>query len=151
MPTKLPIDTLIDLAEGRTDQAARRLGELLKAQASASDKLVMLRQYRDEYLGQLQARMAEGMSSSELRNFQLFIATLGGAIEQQRRLAMQAESRLEQGRTDWQSSKRRLGSFDTLANRIRQQQAIAAGRQEQREGDERSAQRLRLGSSVLAS
>jgi flagellar FliJ protein len=150
MPTRLPIDTLIDLAQDRTDQAARRLGELLRVQASAAEKLAMLRQYRDEYLGQLQDRMQAGMSASELRNYQQFIGTLGGAIEQQRRLADQAEARLTQGRTDWQASKRRLGSYDTLAERIRQQQAAAAGKREQRDGDERSALRLRLRPAVLA-
>ncbi len=108
-------------------------------------------QYRDEYLAQLNERMRTGLPASELRNFQLFVATLDGAIEQQRALARQAEARLAQGRSDWQDSRRRLGAFDTLAERSRSQQALAAGRQEQREGDERSATRFHLRTSAFAS
>ncbi|WBY00614.1 flagellar export protein FliJ [Ramlibacter tataouinensis] len=151
MSSKLPLDTLIELASERTDQAARRLAELLKAQAGAAEKLALLQQYRDEYLARLHERMRAGLPASELRNFQLFVATLDGAIEQQRALAQQAEARLAQGRSHWQDSRRRLGAFDTLAGRMRSQQALAAGRQEQREGDERSATRFQLRSSAFAS
>jgi flagellar FliJ protein len=150
MSKKLPLDTLIELASERTDQAARRLADLLKAQLSASGKLALLHQYRDEYLAQLHQRMQAGLPASELRNFQQFVVTLDGAIEQQRALAQQAEARLAQGRSDWQDNKRRLGAFDTLAGRMRSQQALAAGKQEQREGDERSATRFHLRSSVFA-
>ncbi len=150
MNRKLPLDTLIELASERCDRAALRLAELLKAQTGARERLSLLLQYRDEYVAQFHERMRGGLTCSQMRNYQLFVATLDGAIEQQRQLAREAAARLAEGRGDWQASKRRLGAFDTLAARARRNDAIAAGRQEQREGDERSIARLHLRSTAFA-
>jgi flagellar FliJ protein len=150
MTRKLPLDTLIDLASERTEQSARRLADLLKAQAGAAERLGVLLRYREEYLALMHERMCAGLSALQMRNFQQFVATLDGAIEQQRKLARQAETRLAEGRSDWQANKRRLGAFDTLAARARQEEALAEGRREQRESDERAATRFRQGSSAFA-
>ena len=142
MSKHLPLDTLIELAQNRTDEATRVLGKLQTAQTSAAGKLEMLLQYRQEYLDQLQVQMRAGVASAQLRNFQHFIGTLDAAIEQQRAVMLQANSRLAAGRTDWQHSKRRLTSFDTLADRVRQQALITLNKREQKENDERTSRRF---------
>ena len=76
MPNKLPLATLIELAQNKTDEATRRLGQLQTARTSAADKLEMLLQYRQEYLDQLQVQMGAGVPSAQLRNYRNFIATL---------------------------------------------------------------------------
>lgn len=150
MSEKLPLATLIELAQTKTDEAMRRLGQLQNAQTSASAKLEMLMQYRQEYLEQFNGQIQDGLTASQVRNFQNFIGTLDGAIEQQRALTLQADTRLGQGRTDWQSSKRRLTSFGTLADRVRQFEQGIANKKEQRESDERSARQFFLRSTALA-
>ncbi|WP_426144918.1 flagellar export protein FliJ [Polaromonas sp. DSR2-3-2] len=150
MSEKLPLATLIELAQTKTDEATRRLGQLQNAQTSASAKLDMLVQYRQEYVAQFNAQLQGGLAASQVRNFQNFIGTLDGAIEQQRALTLQASTRLGHGRTDWQSSKRRLSSFGTLADRVRQFELAVAGKKEQRESDERSARQFFLRSTALA-
>lgn len=150
MSEKLPLATLIELAQTKTDEATRRLGQLQNAQLSASAKLEMLMQYRQEYVEQFNLQMQGGLQASQVRNFQHFIGTLDGAIEQQRALTLQANTRLGQGRTDWQSSKRRLSSFGTLADRVRQLELGVANKKEQRESDERSARQFFLRSTALA-
>ena len=150
MANKLPLATLIELAQNKTDAATRRLGELQNAQISAAEKLEMLLQYRQEYLDQLQLQMRAGVASAHLRNFQNFIATLDGAIEQQRALTVQADTRLAHGRSDWQHNKRSLNSFDTLANRVRQQEMITFNKREQRDSDERSSRQFYLRVTTLA-
>jgi flagellar FliJ protein len=149
MANKLPLTTLIELAQGKTDEATRRLGQLQSAHTSAAGKLELLLQYRQEYLDQMQLQMRGGLPSSQLRNFQNFISTLDGAIEQQRALALQAGSRLAHGRTDWQSSKRRLSSFDTLADRVRRQDMLALNKKDQRDSDERAARQFYLRAATL--
>jgi len=149
MAEKLPLTTLIELAQTRTDEATRRLGELQNAQTSASAKLDMLVQYRQEYLAQFNQQMQDGLAASQVRNFQNFIITLDGAIEQQRALTVQATTRLGHGRSDWQSSKRRLNSFGTLAERARQFEMAVAGKKEQRESDERAGRQFFLRTSAL--
>ena len=150
MPEKLPLATLIELAQTKTDEATRRLGQLQNAQTSASAKLDMLVQYRQEYVDQFNGQMQGGLTASQVRNFQNFIGTLDGAIEQQRAVTLQASTRLGHGRTDWQSSKRRLSSFGTLADRVRQFELGVANKKEQRESDERSARQFFLRSTALA-
>ncbi|MGC1175686.1 flagellar export protein FliJ [Polaromonas sp.] len=150
MPHKLPLATLIELAQSKTDEATRRLGQLQNAHTSAAEKLEMLLQYRQEYIDQMNLQMRDGLPSAHLRNFQNFIGTLDKAIEQQRMLALQADTRLAHGRTDWQLSKRRLSSFDTLADRVRQQDLLAMNKRDQRDSDERSARQFYLRSATLA-
>ena len=150
MSEKLPLATLIELAQTKTDEATRRLGQLQNAQTSASAKLDMLVQYRQEYVEQFNAQLQGGLAASQVRNFQNFISTLDGAIEQQRAVALQANTRLGHGRTDWQSSKRRLSSFGTLADRVRQFELAVAGKKEQRESDERSARQFFLRATSLS-
>lgn len=110
----------------------------------------MLLQYRQEYLDQLQVQLRDGVASAHLRNFQHFIGTLDGAIEQQRALTLQADTRLTDGRGDWQHTKRRLNSFGTLADRVRQQEVIALNKREQRDSDEHTARQFYLRSTTLA-
>lgn len=149
MPQKLPLATLIELAQTKTNEATRRLGQLQNAHTSAAAKLEMLLQYRQEYLDQFNKQMQGGLPSAQVRNFQNFIGTLDGAIEQQRALTLQANTRLGHGRSDWQHNKRRLTSFDILADRVRQQGIIATNKKEQRDSDERSARQFYLRATAL--
>ena len=142
MPQKLPLDTLIDLARNRTDDAARRLGFLQSAQLSADEKLTVLMQYRQDYHARLQALMQQGVSNSQWFNWRDFLGTLDGAIEQQRAIVRQAAKRLEQGRGEWQQNKRRLNSFDTLAERLRRQELMVEAKREQRDSDERASRQF---------
>lgn len=150
MTNKLPLTILIELAQSKTDEAAKRLGQLQNAHTSAADKLQMLVEYRQEYLDQMQQQMHGGLSAAQLRNFQNFIATLDGAIAQQRALTLQADGRLAHGRTDWQYTKRRLSSFDTLADRVHQQDLLILSKRDQRDSDERAARQFSLRSANLA-
>jgi flagellar FliJ protein len=150
MPNQLPLAMLIELAQNKTDEATRRLGQLQNARTGAAEKLEMLLQYRQDYLDQLQLQMRDGVPSAQLRNFQYFIGTLDGAIEQQRALTVQADTRLAHGRSDWQSTKRRLSSFGTLADRVRRQEMTALQKREQRDSDERTARQFYLRSVTLA-
>ena len=142
MAHRLPLDTLTDLARTQTDDAARRLGALQSAQLSANQKLDLLLQYRQDYYDQLHALMNKGLPTAQWRNYQAFLGTLDGAIEQQRAIVSQAASRLDFGRTDWQHNKRRRSSFDTLAERVRRQEMLIQAKREQRDSDERSARKF---------
>jgi len=142
MARKLPLDTLTDLARTQTDDAARRLGALQSARLGAGQKLELLLQYRQDYDDQLHQLMNKGLPTAQWRNFQAFLGTLDGAIEQQRAIVAQADSRLDHGRSDWQHHKRRLNSFDTLAERVRRQEMLAQAKREQRDSDERAARKF---------
>ena len=46
--SRFPLETLLELAQSRADEAAKRLGQLIAAQSEDSRKLELLQQYRAE-------------------------------------------------------------------------------------------------------
>ncbi len=143
MADKLPLDTLIDLARERTDEAARRLGQLQGARQNAAHQLTMLQDYRQDYLERLQQAMQTGMAAADCYNYQRFIATLDDAIGQQTMALGRADKQLEGGQQSWRDEKRRLNSFDALLARQARLQAQTEARTEQRANDEFAARLMR--------
>lgn len=141
MPPKQPLDTLIELTQARTDEAAKRLGVLHNTERDARQKLALLEQYRQDYADRLQAQMREGLSGAHWGNFQHFLGTLDRAIEQQRAALVQAEHQLEHGRGEWQHQRRRLNAFDTLVERQQRLALAVQAKREQRASDEHAARR----------
>jgi flagellar FliJ protein len=150
MSPSLPIGPLTDLARSRTEDAARRLAACQIAKTSASLKLELLLQYRRDYSAQLKTLMQDGLDSAQWRNYQNFLATLDGGIEQQRAAAVRAEAGLDHGRSDWQHQHRRLSAFETLAERMQREQSTAQARREQRDSDEQAARMFLDRSSAQA-
>ncbi|MBB1175041.1 flagellar export protein FliJ, partial [Klebsiella pneumoniae] len=87
----------------------------------------------------LQQAMTTGMSASDCHNYQRFIGTLDDAIGQQQNVLRQADENLAKGRLYWQQEKRKLNSYDALAQREMRAQAVVESRREQRANDEYSA------------
>ncbi|AHV91791.1 flagellar export protein FliJ [Bordetella holmesii] len=143
MPSQLPLDMLISLAKDSTDEAARELGRLNAARSNAERQLTMLHDYRQDYLKRLQDAMVAGMPAADCHNYQRFIGTLDDAIGQQTNVLQKADMQLLQGRLDWQREKRKLSSFDTLAERDARSRAMTEARREQRANDEISARLVR--------
>lgn len=143
MPSQLPLDMLIGLAKDSTDEAARELGRLSAERNNAEQQLNMLQDYRQDYLQRMQTAMQSGMSAADCHNYQRFIATLDDAIGQQRHVLLPVEAPVVQVRLNWQQQKRKLNSFDTLAQRESRTQALLEARREQRVNDEYSARLVR--------
>ncbi|CAJ49320.1 flagellar protein, partial [Bordetella avium 197N] len=139
VPSQLPLDMLIGLAKESTDDAARELGRLSAQRANAEQQLNMLYEYRHDYLKRLQDAMVAGMPAADCHNYQRFIGTLDDAISQQANVLHSADMQLMQGRLHWQQQKRKLNSFDTLAQRDARSRALIETRREQRANDEISA------------
>lgn len=139
MPPSLPLDTLSELAQDQLEQATLALGQLQQNLLAAQQQLEMLEGYLHDYRVRLQDSIQHGLSAAGWQNYQRFISTLEGAIGEQRNVVTQAESRLSAGRTNWQSCKQRLNSFDTLRTRREQARTVVENRREQRANDEFSA------------
>jgi len=76
-----------------------------------------LLQYRKDYQTRFQEAAQNGMSQSDMRNFQNFIQRLDEAIGQQRNANEQALNSVQTGRNDLQDTQRKMKSFDTLKQR----------------------------------
>ena len=133
------LDTLIELAGTDTDKAARRLGDALAASRDAEQRLEMLLQYRDEYKARFNASMAQGLTVSGYRNFQLFLGKLDQAIAGQQQIVNDAQKRIGQERGVWQECERKRRSYDLLATRAEQTEMKKEVRRDQKAMDEHAA------------
>jgi len=80
MATRSALNTLIDLANKDADEAAKRLGDVLRYCEEADQKLELLQQYRDDYAQRCQTSLANGISTTHFNNFQVFMQKLDHAI-----------------------------------------------------------------------
>jgi flagellar FliJ protein len=139
MTKPFSLQPLIGLAQHQDDAATRKLGQLNKQQQSAQSKLEMLRQYRKDYQARLQESTRNGIHPTELRNFQEFINKLDEAISQQLKQVAQSKASMQVGRSEFDSTLRKLKSFDMLKQRHTETQRIAADKSEQTSLDEHTS------------
>lgn len=145
MSTKPALNLLIDVTHEAVDDAAKAIKQAATERDKAKEQLEMLHAYRLDYAQRLQENTQGGVTASNYLNFRRFLNTLDDAISQQNSIVAQSESRLEAGRQQWYAEKRRLGAYEALDTRQRQQQALRDARREQRASDEIAANLFRRG------
>jgi len=91
MAKKSPIDTLIEIAERETDEAAKRLGKAIRYHEETISKLNLLVQYRDDYDLRFKENAAKGISASQYSNFMSFLEKLDSAVDGQKLVIKEAE------------------------------------------------------------
>lgn len=130
---------LVDLAQKKTDVAARNLALLNVSSLDAEHKLRLLLTYRDDYYTRFQETAGNGIDQTAWRNFHAFMAKLDAAIAEQRQAVMDSKRGVQSGQSAWQSEQRRLKSYDTLVQRGQRAEAALSAKREQREQDEHAA------------
>lgn len=130
------LQPLVHLAQQKNDAATKKFGQLNQQQQAAQTKLDTLLQYRKDYQTRFQEAAQNGMSQSDLRNFQNFIQRLDEAIAQQRNANEQALNSVQTGRNDLQDTQRKMKSFDTLKQRHLESEKKLTAKSEQRQQDE---------------
>ena len=134
-----PLNQLVDLAQKKTDLAARNLALLNVSSLDAEHKLRLLLSYRDDYYARFRETAGNGIDQTAWRNFHAFMAKLDAAIAEQRKAVAESKRGVQDGQTAWQAEQRRLKSYHTLAERNRRAEATRSARREQREQDEHAA------------
>lgn len=133
-PTTL--DKLMDLAQQKTDNAARNLAALNASEQDAESKLNLLIAYREDYRTRFQKSVGTGIEPAAWRNFRAFLDKLDAAIAEQRKAVAESKRGVHAGQQQWQAEQRRLKSYDTLALRRQRDETRRTARSEQREQDE---------------
>lgn len=133
------LETLLELAQTRTDDAAKRLGVLCAQGVHMEAKLELLLQYRDDYRARFQILMRQGLTASGWRNYQEFLDKLDDAIAQQQEAVRSTQQQVAVGKAAWQSAKRTFNSYETLAQRRFNALSQRAAKCEQKETDEHAA------------
>lgn len=133
------LDTLIDLANKETDEAAKLLGATLRAGEEADQKLDLLMQYRDDYAARCQSSLTTGISTTHFNNFQVFMQKLDHAIVGQQKVVSDAKQRIAQARAAWQACEQKKMSFVTLSDRASKESARRELWLDQKQNDEYAA------------
>lgn len=117
MATRSALDTLIELAQRDSDNAAKRLGVAVRGVEEAKQKLTMLFGYRDDYAMRFDAAQLKGITPAVYFNFVAFLEKLDNAVKGQQEVLRHAERRVEQERQAWQACERKRLSYRTLNER----------------------------------
>jgi flagellar FliJ protein len=117
MAHKFALQRIQKIADHQTDAAAASLGALNQELHAHEGKLMLLFRYRTEYHERLQRAAADGLDGATMRNYQDFLRRLEHAIMQQHALVVDARTRAEHGRIEWQNRRRKSMTFDTLSHR----------------------------------
>lgn len=141
MAQSFPLQTLLELMQSRTDEATRKLGQLIAAEQSQRSRLQMLEQYREEYAQRLREATAEGVTRLILRNYQDFLARIDEAIGQQHLAVESSERSTKAGQAQWSSQNKQLKAIDTLSLRHDARERYRENKQEQKLLDEFSSRK----------
>jgi flagellar protein FliJ len=139
MAKQSALDTLIELAQRETDDAAKRLGAALKAVEEGEQKLAMLMGYRQDYAIRLEAAQIAGMTPMAYRNFVAFMDKLDIAINGQREVIKHAQHKAGVEKAAWQGCERKRLSYRTLNERAASEALRAENKRDQKQMDEHAA------------
>jgi flagellar FliJ protein len=138
MAKPFSLQPLVHIAKQENEAAIKNLGKLNQQQQSAANKLNMLQQFRRDYQEKFQEAARNGMAPVDLRNFQDFIYRLDQAIGQQQSVLNLTEGSVNAGRAQLMEAKRKMQSFDTLAQRHVEAEKKLEAKVEQKMLDEHS-------------
>ncbi len=142
MAQTFSLQPLLELMQSRTDEATRKLGQLLAVEQNQRSRLQMLEQYREEYAQRMSDAVRQGLTPTALQNFQSFIFRIDDAITQQRVVVENSEKSTRQGQQQWQEQNKQLKAIDTLSQRHELRERYRENRSDQKLQDEFAARRF---------
>ncbi|MCK6390571.1 MAG: flagellar export protein FliJ [Azonexus sp.] len=142
MSKPFSLQPLLEIMQNRTDEATRRLGQLIAAEQNARSRLEMLEQYRQEYADRLRENIAQGITRQALANYQDFLARIEEAIAQQSRAVSQSEANTVAGQQHWREQHTKMKAIDTLSIRHQNRERKLEDKQEQKLLDEYSTRKF---------
>ncbi len=136
MAHKFALERIQEITDHQTDAAAVKLANLNRELHEQEARLMLLFKYRTEYNERLHRAAAEGLDGAAMRNYQDFLQRLENAIMQQHAQVVEARTRAEHGRIEWQNSRRKSMTFDTLSRRFELHELRKEATREQKSQDE---------------
>ena len=119
---------------------AERVAQAERHVVAMEEKLTALEKYRKEYEDGFAAKAGAGVGAMAGRDFQIFLARLADAMEQQRKVIEQARAAHQAAVVVWREAAKRAHVVDTLSDRWQVEEAREEGRRDQRDNDELSQQ-----------
>lgn len=142
MTKPFSLQPLLDLSQNRMDSAARELGRLIALEQEGQRKLELLRNYRAEYEARFVEALHGGIGVEALRNYSAFMARIDEAIDIQHASLSQSQQHTASGKQQWMTQRNKVKAYDTLHDRHLESEGRKAAREEQRQSDEHTANRI---------
>lgn len=130
------------IASHRERKAAAALGESLKQREAAMQRLDELRQYLAEYLERFARAVQNGLSSTQMLEYQVFINKLETAVAHQEKIVAQSQRNCDDSKADWRGRYTKSKAMENAIDRMHKAELKDQERREQSDSDER-AQRKR--------
>jgi flagellar FliJ protein len=124
------------LASQKERKAAAALGESIKQRDAAQQRLDELRQYLGEYLERFSSATRNGLASSQLLEYQVFIAKLETAIDQQQEIVARSQQDCDSSKQSWRGRYTKSKAMENAMDRMRLAERKDRDRKEQAESDE---------------
>jgi flagellar FliJ protein len=134
-----PVQQIVDDAQRRL---AMSVAAFEKRVLEAEAKLQELTRYKGEYEQQFSQRAGRGISVTDLRDYQAFLARLTEAIKQQAALAARARADHQAERVKWQEALKRSKALGHVVERWQAEERHMNDRRDQRESDERAQRKF---------
>jgi len=115
---KFALARVQEISDHQTDAAAASLANLNRELHEQEERLMLLFKYRSEYNERLHRAAADGLDGAAMRNYHDFLQRLESAIMQQHARVVEARTRAEHGRLEWQNRRRKSMAFDSLSKRF---------------------------------
>lgn len=142
MTAPFSLQPLLEIMQEKSDEATRRLGQLIAAEQNERQRLSMLENYRNEYAQGLMQASARGLTPASLANFRDFLGRIDEAINAQRDTVKRSENNTLNGKQNWQEQNQRLKAIDTLAHHHARREQQKENKREQKLLDEFSSRRF---------
>jgi len=141
MPDPFPLESLLRLAQNRTEAAARQLGGLLASERACQEQLTLIEGFRTEYRDHFQTRATQGLKAVEWDIHARFMQRIDAAIVAQKNALDTSQHRSAEGRRTWVAQQQQLQRYDVLAQRHQAGVHQQTLRREQKQTDEHAARR----------
>jgi flagellar FliJ protein len=128
------------LAQNKEKNAAQELGHALEIQKHELNKLEQLKQYRIEYLDQMQVKVNQGVTGATLQQYHQFLNKLDLAISQQNNVVEQCVTQLETTKAHWQSKRSEAKAISQVMDKMAVKEQQVKDKKESNQTDEMSTQ-----------
>ena len=144
------MNTLLEIAKRNLNKAAEALAKANQDIAGAREQQNRLEIFREEYITQRNTLASEGVTATDLKNFQVFLKNIDQAIVGQNSTIQQYQEIAKHHTQHWQICQTKKRSYEVIIEKNLQQMQKLAVRREQKLMDEFSSNQRRYLSANTA-
>lgn len=123
---------LLQYATDEREKAAQTLQQALGALSLGRDKLAQIEMFRSEYRQRFANSGQGGMTVTQWRDYQVFLAKLDQGVEQQQQEVARLEAIWQQAQDVWRECDKKVMAFEALRTRHNQAELRRENRNEQK-------------------